>query len=261
MKKIFPVLLLAIIPAFLFTTNSCKNAAKPKSDSVKVAAVAADTINVLTAEEKAQGWVLLFDGKTLNGWKGYNKDSIPVRWLVKDGAIQTAGEAQKIKKDSELTGDIITKDQFDNFELCWEWKMTPQGNSGMIYHVVEGKNPETFATGPEYQMLDDKGWPEKLKDVQLTGSDYDMYPAHNANLKPLGEWNKSKIIVNGAKVEHWLNGTKVVEYELWSKDWKVRVKKSKWAEYPDYGLSKTGHIALQFHGAEVYFRAIKIKKL
>ncbi len=261
MRKILPVLLLPIAFAMLLTSNSCKNAATAKSDSVKAAVSIVDTINILSAEERAQGWLLLFDGKTLNGWKGYNKDSIPSRWLVKDGAIQTSGDSIHVKKDSELTGDIITTDQFENFELSWEWKMTPQGNSGMIYHVVEGKYPETFATGPEYQMLDDKGWPEKLKDVQLTGSDYDMYPAQNASLKPLGEWNKSRIIINGAKVEHWLNGVKVVEYELWSKDWKARVKKSKWTEYPDYGLSKTGHIALQFHGAEVYFRAIKIKKL
>lgn len=261
MKKIVPLLLLLLLSALLLTNNSCKNTVKPKADSVKVEVPAKDTINILSAEEKAQGWILLFDGKTLTGWKGYNKDSIPVRWMVKNGAIQTAGESDHIKKDSELTGDIITVDQFDNFELTWEWKMTPQGNSGMIYHVVEGKYPETFATGPEYQMLDDKGWPEKLKDVQLTGSDYDMYPAQNANLKPIGEWNKSRIVANGAHVEHWLNGTKVVEYELWSKDWKERVKKSKWTAYPDYGLSKTGHIALQFHGAEVYFRALKIKKL
>jgi hypothetical protein len=260
MKKILALSLLVLVPITLFTPFSCKNAVKPKSDSVKVA-VAVDSINFLTADEKTQGWILLFDGKTLAGWKGYNKDSIPSRWIVKNGAIQTAGESQKIKKDSELTGDIITKDQFESFELSWEWKMTPQGNSGMIYHVVEGKHPETFATGPEYQLLDDKGWPDKLKDSQLTGSDYDMYPAVNASLKPLGEWNKSLIKVNGPKVEHWLNGTKVVEYELWSKDWKSRVRKSKWVKYPDYGLSKTGHIALQYHGAEVFFRGIKIKKL
>jgi hypothetical protein len=229
--------------------------------SGKVTCQPSGNVNVLTADEKAQGWTLLFDGKTFAGWKGYNKEAIPARWIVKDGVLQTSGEKQHIKKDEELTGDIITVDQFENFELSWEWKMSPQGNSGVIYHVVEGKYPETFATGPEYQLLDDKGWPEKLHDSQLTGSDYDMYPATNATLKPLGEWNKSLLKINGAHVEHWLNGTMVVQYELWSDDWRAKVKTSKWVGYPDYGLSKTGHIALQYHGAEVCFRAIKIKKL
>jgi hypothetical protein len=259
MKKILNLTLLLLIPIFLFSHLSCKTAPKIKTDSVKVVLVP-DTINILTNDEKTQGWALLFDGKTLTGWKGYNKDTIPSRWIVKDYILQTAGK-QIIKHDNELTGDIITTDQFESFELSWEWKMTPQGNSGVIYHVVEGKNAETFATGPEYQLLDDKGWPDKLKNSQLTGSDYDMYPATNAILKPVGEWNKSIIKANGPHVEHWLNGIKVVDYNLWSDDWKAKLKTSKWVEYPDYGLSKSGHIALQYHGGEVYFRAIKIKKL
>ena len=261
MKKIVISLLVLSVSSLLLLPTSCKQAAKAKSDSAVTAPQAIkDTINVLSKEDSAQGWKLLFDGKTFANWKGYHSDSIPPRWKIKDGVLFTEGKKQ-ISNDKELTLDIITKEQFGNFELSWEWKTSAQGNSGVMYHVEEGKYPETFATGPEYQLLDDKGWPDKLKPAQLTGSDYDMYPATNSILKPVGEWNKSTIKVNGAKVEHWLNGSKVVEYELWSPDWKKKLKASKWTEYPGYGLSKTGHIALQDHGTEVCFRGIKIRIL
>src|SRR5664279_4197504 len=131
MKKILNLTLLLLIPTLLFSHLSCKTAPKSKTDSLKVV-LDADTINILTNEEKTQGWALLFDGKTLTGWKGYNKDTIPSRWIVKDYVLQTARK-QIIKHDNELTGDIITSDQFESFELSWEWKMTPQGNSGVIY--------------------------------------------------------------------------------------------------------------------------------
>ncbi len=261
MKKIIFSAIILAIPAFLLMPAGCKNAAKSKTDSTAVAPVAVkDTINIISQADSAQGWKLLFDGKTFTNWTGYNADSIPPRWQIKDGMLYTEGKKQ-IGNDKELTLDIMTRDQFENFELSWEWKITAQGNSGVMYHVEQGKYPETFATGPEYQLLDDKGWPEKLKAAQYSGSDYDMYPAMNATVKPVGEWNQSLIKVQGPKVEHWLNGVKVVEYELWSPDWKKKVKESKWKDYPGYGLSKTGHIALQDHGTEVYFRAIRIRPL
>src|SRR5512135_966586 len=140
MRKISPIFLLPVLTILFYTTNSFKYELNPKSGTA-IVSLPEDTINRLSPEEKAQGWILLFDGKSLAGWKGYNKDNIPSRWIVKDGALQTAGK-QEIKSDKELTGDIITVDQFESFELSWEWKITPQGNSGMIYHVVEGKNPE-----------------------------------------------------------------------------------------------------------------------
>ncbi len=212
--------------------------------------------NQLTQSEKAHGWQLLFDGKTLNGWRTYkNKEG---SWKPDNGTLcsYTAGNGN---------ADLITDSVYENFELEIDWKISPEGNSGILYLVTEDYE-QTFLSGPEYQLIDDEGFPEKLQDWQKTGANYAMQaPKFKAANKP-GEWNTTKIIVNKGHVEHWLNGKKLVEYNLWSDEWKKQKQAGKWKDAPGYAASKTGHIALQSSHSSVEtsgicFRNIKIKLL
>ncbi len=213
-----------------------------------------DEINVLSQKEKDEGWQLLFNGKTLDNWKFFNDGEVK-GWKVTDGILQNSGEG------SDHGGDIITKKKFKNFILTLEWKINKQSNSGIFYHVEEGVVDAIYKSGPEYQLIDGKGWPDPLHKDQYSGADYAMYAPQNAEVKPVGEWNFTKIVVNGSHVEHWLNNKKVVEYELWSDDWKQQKSKGKWKNEPYYGMAKEGHIGLQDHGGLTQFRNIKIKEL
>jgi hypothetical protein len=216
----------------------------------------------LTDEEKANGWELLFDGQTLSGWKRYGADTIGPLWIVQDSVIVCNG-AGLGEGTKGIGGSLMTLKQFGNFELTAEWKIAAGGNSGILYHVVE--KPEyahDYETGPEYQVMDDAGWKDSLKAAQKAGSNYDMFAApENKKLNPVGEWNTARIIYNNGHVEHWLNGEKTVEFEEGSEDYQKRYKESKWPEYPGWNVSKTGSISLQDHGANVYYRNIKIKSL
>jgi len=211
-------------------------------------------INTLSKKEIKQGWELLFNGQTVANWKTFNGGEV-TGWKIIDGVLHNSGGG------SDHGGDIITKKQFQNFELCLEWKIAAESNSGIFFHVKEGVVNAIYESGPEYQLLADNNWSSKLHNDQYTGANYAMQAPVNAKVVPLGEWNKTKIIVNGTHVEHWLNGTKVVEYELWSDDWKVRKEKGKWKDFPLYGMAKTGHIGLQDHGGLTMFRNIKIREL
>ena len=198
-------------------------------------------------------WISLFNVTDLSGWRSFHSDTI-YGWAVEDSCLVALGEG------SDLSGDIISAEQYGDFELYFEWKISPGGNSGVMFHVLEGDHKTTYETGPEYQLLDDEGYPDPLEDWQLAGANYAMHIAENKILKPAGEFNTSMIIVDSSHVEHWLNGIKILEYELWSEDWKKRVNEGKWKDYPDYGLAKVGHIALQDHGDKTWFRNIKIRK-
>lgn len=211
-------------------------------------------MNTLTQAEKEGGWKLLFDGKTTDGWRSFRKEGVS-GWTVENGTLKGLGEG------SDSGGDIITVDQYENFELKLDWKLAPRGNSGIMYMVREDTFNVPYATGPEYQLLDDEDFPEPVEDWQLTAADYAMYVARDKKLNPAGTWNTAKIVVDHGHVEHWLNGQKVVEYELWSNDWKQRVAAGKWKDYPAYGSFARGHIALQDHGSLVWFRNIKIREL
>lgn len=212
--------------------------------------------NTLTDAEKKAGWKLLFDGKTLNGWKMYQSKPADC-WGAKDGELYCKGSATD---KSDLRADIITAEQYENYELSVDWKIAPGGNSGIIYHVTE-EYPASYQSGPEYQLIDDEGYPGKLEDWQKTGSDYAMYTATSRPTKPVGEYNTSKIVVKGAHREYWLNGVKVVEFEAWSDDWNKRKSIGKWKDTPGYGMAKKGYICLQDHGSGVWFKNIKIRKL
>jgi hypothetical protein len=209
--------------------------------------------NTLTKKEKKEGWVLLFDGTTTNGWKNY-KNREAEGWAVANGELYC--------KETGVTkrADLITASQYENYELQIDWKISPKKNSGIIYMVTED-NGASYESGPEYQLIDDEGYPSKLTDKQLSGSNYDMQAPSVKAAKPVGEFNHTKIVINKGHVEHWLNGTKVVEYELWSDAWNKQKENSKWKNVKPYGMSKKGYIALQDHGGGIAFKNIKIKPL
>jgi len=214
------------------------------------------TINQLTQQEKTKGWQLLFDGQTLDGWKTFKNQ--PGSWKVTDGMLCSASA-------DAGNADLLTNGVYENFELDIDWKLSPQGNSGILYLVTEDYD-QTFLSGPEYQLIDDDDFPEKIENWQKTGANYAMNsPAVQAAKKP-GEWNTTKIIVNKGHVEHWLNEKKVVEYTLWSDEWKKAKAAGKWKDAAGYGASKSGHIALQSSHSQVEtsgicFRNIKIRQL
>lgn len=202
--------------------------------------------------------VSLFDGKTLSGWHGFNKTGEIKNWAIEDSAMVCLGAA----KDAH-GGDIVSDKEYENFELSWNWKITEEGNSGVMYHVIESpKYQAPYETGPEYQMIDDIGFPQKLEEWQQAGADYAMTPANDKkNLMPVGEWNTSKIIFNKGHVEHWLNGEKIVEFQAWDDTWKKKKEESKWKDFPDYAVAKKGRIALQDHGHKAFFKNIMITGL
>ncbi|MCF8381611.1 MAG: DUF1080 domain-containing protein [Bacteroidales bacterium] len=208
---------------------------------------------ILNAEE--DGWISLFNGIDLSGWRSFHSDTIE-GWTVEDSCLTALG------KGGDLGGDIISTDKFENFILELEWKIEPEGNSGIMFHVLEDGYKTTYETGPEYQLIDDKGFPEPLEDWQTTAANYAMHKASdNKQINPVGEFNKTKIVVDSSHVEHWINGVKVVEYELWSEEWLKLKESGKWKDYPDYGMAKSGYISLQDHGSKTWFRNIRLKKL
>ncbi len=237
---------------------SCKQQSKQNSNDTPTADE--PSMNALTANEKSDGWVLLFDGKTTDGWKNFNEDVIS-GWKVEDGNLVGLGLG------GDIGGDIVSVKEYDNFILKWEWKLGPNGNSGVMYHVLEGEQYHApYETGPEYQLIEDDnfldhGEPYPLEDWQMTAADYAMYVANDEKQVNLRDWNSSKIVFSEEKAEYWLNGKKVVEFVPWSDDWNERRNSGKWDAFHDYGLAKTGKLCLQDHGSKVWFRNIKIKEL
>jgi Domain of Unknown Function (DUF1080) len=207
-------------------------------------------LNTLTPAERAAGWRLLFDGTTTAGWRGFKSDSLPSGWRVVDGALTRVAPA----------GDIVTRDKFKNFELALAWKISEGGNSGIFYRASEDDDA-IYWTAPEMQVLDDARHPDGKSRLTAAGSDYGLYPAPAGVVKPAGQWNEVRLVVNGNHVEQWLNGVKVVQYELGSPDWVARVKASKFAPHPHYGRNADGYLGLQDHGDWVAYRNIKVRVL
>lgn len=221
---------------------------------IVVTSVQAKKINTLSKKETNQGWELLFNGEDLEGWTKINGKAVE-GWKVIDGILNNSGIG------SDHGGDIITKQKYEDFELYVEWKIDPKSNSGIFYRVDPSKSHVIFQTGPEYQLIDDKGWPTKLEESQYSGANYAMHTPKNAKVKSIDTWNKTRIIVNNNKVQHFLNGKRVVEYEFYTQDWKERKRNGKWKDSPHYGMTENGHIGLQDHGGLTQFRNIKIRKL
>ncbi len=214
--------------------------------------------NVLTDAEKAAGWQLLFDGETLNGWRDFNGTGVTAPWAVENGTLSALG------KGSDSDGYIVTDKQYENFELVFDWKISKAGNSGVLYHVVERPQYKVpYVTGPEFQVIDNVGFPSKLESTQSACADYAMYPvdSEKVKLKPAGEWNTSKILFDNGHVEHWLNGEKVLEFEAWTDDWFKRKNSGKWEDAPEYGLAHKGLFSLQDHGHRAWYRNMKVREL
>ena len=206
--------------------------------------------NTLSDVEKASGWRLLFDGRTTAGWRNYGKETIANGWVVQDGALTRTGAG----------GDIITNDEFRNFELSIDWKIEPRGNSGIFYRASEEQDA-IYWNAVEMQVLDDAGHPDGSNRLRSAGAAYDLYPSPADHVKSAGEWNTARLVVNGNHVEHWLNGFKLLEYELGSPDWNSKVAASKFKPHPKFGKNTQGHIGLQDHGNVVAYRNIKIRVL
>ncbi|WP_073180932.1 3-keto-disaccharide hydrolase [Flagellimonas flava] len=229
--------------------------------------------------EPLEKWTYLFDGTSLEGWRAYNGETLPPGWTIKDSTL-TFDTELGLEQDYKGGKDIIYgAAEYDNFELYLEWKLPEGGNSGIFYHVKEGYGgpPEV---SPEYQLIDDENYakihdltsynsqfgaehPAELQDWQKTGADYAMHVADESQkiLNPVGEWNSSKIVFTPEKVEHWLNGKKLLEFQPWSEEWNKKKNSGKWDNTPDYGKYKKGYIGLQDHSSPIWFKNIKIKEL
>lgn len=258
MRRITNGMLLCVVALGIAScNNNSKNAQQSsQQDSIgnRPTGSVADK-NSLTADEQAEGWTLLFTGKTLSGWHGYQNKPTDA-WEVSDGTLHCNGH-----KENAAHTDLVTDGEYESFELSIQWKISPASNSGIMFHVNE-KYPYTSSSGPEYQIIDDKGWPGTLEPWQHTGCNYAMQvPEDSVPVRPVGEWNTTKIIVDSSHVEHWLNGKKLLEYTMWSPEWYKQKAAGKWKDDAEYGKFKTGHIALQYHGGDIWFRNIKLKPL
>jgi hypothetical protein len=254
------LILIVLLGSIMYGCNT-----KPKNKEI-----AQPEHNQLSAEEKEQGWELLFDGKTFNNWRGLGRDAIqPNHWKVENGTIRKVNNAEVLKatgKDID-GGDLTTIETFDNFELSFDWKIKPDGNSGIKYNVSEeisttygGKHS---ALGFEYQILDDDSdkYKDKLKPTQYTAGLYEMYKAENVKVNPIGEFNTSRILLDGNHGEHWLNGVKVLEYEFATAEFDSLFQLSKYHTYPDFEKKRKGHLVITNHSDDSWYRNIKIRRI
>jgi hypothetical protein len=243
-----------ILLGFVFLTFSSIHFASAQSKNENDA-----MLNKLTPAEIKKGWKLLFDGSTLTGWKTYNRTDMATSWGVKDGAIYLDAK----KGRSEVAkGDLVTLEDYDDFEFTAEWKISDCGNSGIMYRIVEDpKYKQPYLTGPEMQVLDNKCHPDAKIITHRSGDFYDVMASKTENVKPAGEWNSVRIIMKGYKLEQWQNGVRQIKLTLGSDEINAIVEKSKWKNQKDWGKALIGKIGLQDHGDAVWFRNIKIRSL
>jgi hypothetical protein len=262
MKRLFVLVLLigfAIAGSQVF--YSCKSNVKT-ADTVSTAEVV-DTNNSLTAQEKADGWELMFDGKTTKGWRHYDSAYFPDSgWVVDSGMLRCVGSG--LGEAGGKGGDILYDKKFKDFDLKLEWKISKGGNSGVFYFVQEIPGQESWKSGCEMQVLDNVNHVDARagKDGnRMAGSLYDLIPAVPQNAKPYGEWNTAEIVVYQGTVFHFQNGEKVLEYHIGTPDWIKMIKASKFKDFPEFGKYKEGYILLQDHGNDVWYRHMRIKTL
>jgi hypothetical protein len=248
----YKITCLALAVAICYSFNSIKVNSMPALD------------NTLNENEKNDGWEILFDGKTTNGWHGYGKDKVGSDWKVEDGALTLEPAKDGQKKDG---GDIVTDKEFSNFDFKVDWKISPKGNSGIIFYVHEdtGLYHDTYNTGPEMQVLDN-GTPTRLghSDAKLythrAGDLYDLLASKEA-VHPQEEWNHVEIISRNGKLDFYMNGVHTLSTDMWSESWKQMIEISKFKDMKNFGTFKQGKIALQDHGDKVWYKNIKIKRL
>jgi len=243
MQRLLPVLGLAFLLA------ACgRSDAPPPADATTSAS---ETANTLTAAEQAEGWQLLFDGETTEGWHNYDADTLSSKWTVENGTLTLLGRGG---------GDIVTDRAFSSFDLRMEWKIAECGNNGLFFRAEEG-HPPIWTVSPEYQLLDNTCADDNEIPTHRAAAHYDIHAPSEDATKPAGQWNQTRLVVDGARVQHNLNGVQVVEYEFWINEWRQAVENSKFDLFDDYGMATAGPIGLQDHGDRVWFRNIKIRPL
>jgi hypothetical protein len=250
-----------LLPALALLCGTTGAATQGRTPAIPEMSGTASAPNTLTAAEKAAGWKLLFDGKTTTGWRGFHRDAMPEQgWVVEDGAIKhVAG-----REGATGGGDIITVSEYGNLDFSVDWKITPGGNSGLKYLVSEdlvktGHSGVSF----EMQILDDDRHPDAKAGKngnRTAGSLYDLIAPSTHAARPVGEWNTSRLVIQGKHVEHWLNGQRIVQFELGSPELRALIAESKYKTIPGFGENSRGHILLQDHGDEAWFRNIKIRE-
>jgi hypothetical protein len=205
----------------------------------------------LTVEQRAAGWRSPFDGTSTSAWRGYKSPTFPAGWSIVDGVLTKSGSV----------GDLLSKEQFGNFELALDWNLSTGGNAGIFYRGTE-EYDHIYWSAPEYQLLDDANHPDGKSRLTSAGAAYALYPSPAGVVKPAGQWNSTLIVVNGNRVQHWLNGQKLLEYDLGSPDWEAKVKASKFVEYPKYGRATRGYIGIQGdHDGMLSIRNVRIREL
>jgi hypothetical protein len=242
--------LLAVVMVVVAVSGACAPASEAPEASSPPETPSAITHNSLTDAERDSGWRLLFDGESLNGWRSYYSDDLPGGWRVEQETLHRFDGG----------GDIVSADEFSNFELSLDWRVAEAGNSGIFYLAALGSD-NIFMSAPEMQVLDDAGHHDGQNPLTSAGANFGLHPAPRGVVKRAGEWNHARIVVESGRVEHWLNGEKIVEYVLGSDEWLDLVRASKFNDWPEYGLARSGHIGLQDHGDPVWYRNIKIRAI
>ncbi len=248
MKKINTIVFASII--FV----ACNSSANKTSESDTTAA-APDSMNAAPLNDTE--WISLFDGNTLNGWHTFGQTDVSKKWDIDSGAIHFS------PKTKGEDGDLVSNDSFANFDLKLDWKISKNGNSGILFYVQDdkAKYEDTYKTGPEMQVLDDERNEDNKTPSHRAGSLYDMIQATPGAVKPAEQWNAVEITSNNGKLDFYLNGVHVVNTTMWDDGWKQMLAKSKFKEWPAFGTFKSGHIALQDHGHDVWYKNIEVKKL
>lgn len=238
-----------VAAALVAALAGCSSA--PAAESQPAPVAMSTSMNGLTAAERADGWRSLFDGTNMDAWRGYKEATVPAGWQVANGIITK----------SKPVEDIVSKEEFGDFDLRIDWKIGEAGNSGIFYRGSE-EFDKIYWTAPEYQLLDDIKAADNKTRLTCAGAAYGLYPSPAGHLMPVGEWNSTRIVAKGPHIEHWVNGFKLLEYEMGSPDWEAKVKASKFAAWPKYGRLMRGHLAMQGdHNGTLSFRNIKIRPL
>lgn len=246
-----------LLPLLLLTARCTSSADESGADDPAAEATVPDSVNTLPDADRQAGWRLLFDGASLAGWRGFRRDSVPPGWTVENGAIHFTGAASPQDGSPPLT--LVTADRYADFDLRLEWKISPEGNSGVMYRVSEDE-PLPYMTGPEYQILDHAVLGDSAA-AERSGALFGLIAPSTDATKPIGRFNETRIVVRDGHVEHWLNGTKLLEAEMGSDTWTRRIEGTKFAGWPRFAQPEAGRIALQDHGHPVWFRDVKIRPL
>ena len=243
----------ALVAAAAMACGGTETGEQPEDGGApETADEAQDAANRLSPEEAAEGFELLFDGASLDAWRGYQMDDVPGGWSAMEGALAfTPGVGG---------GTLITRDTYTDFDLRLEWRVGEAGNSGIFFGVSEDTE-SAFQSGPEMQVLDNAGHYDGGNPLTSAGSNYGLHAPPEDVTRPVGEWNEVRIVRHGNQVVHWMNGVQIVEYEIASPDWEALVAGSKFVEWPDYGRHHDGHLGLQDHGDPVWYRNIRVRRI